>query len=163
MNLTPPKYDLVVQDCDEALRADASYVKALNRRANALESLSRNQEALRDFTAATILDKFQNESAAQAVERILKKIATEKAAVILSVSMTTREQLIHTYLLAFRHANPDFPHSRLFQLTLRHSVSVCTFTSIILSLQANLTQDPCPHSRRTHQLVIILFYSHCKL
>lgn len=84
--MSPPKYDLVVQDCDEALRADTNYVKALNRRANALEALSRNEEALRDFTAATILDKFQNESAAQAVERVLKKIASEKATAILAVS-----------------------------------------------------------------------------
>ncbi|KAG2346186.1 ADP/ATP carrier receptor [Suillus weaverae] len=104
MNMTPPKYELAVQDCDEALRADASYIKALNRRANALEALSRNEEALRDFTAATILDKFQNESAAQAVERVLKKIATEKAAVIL----TTREPrlpsftFVSAYFAAFR-------------------------------------------------------------
>ncbi|KAG2136574.1 ADP/ATP carrier receptor [Suillus bovinus] len=104
MNMTPPKYELAVQDCDEALRADPSYVKALNRRANALEALSRNQEALRDFTAATILDKFQNESAAQAVERVLKKIATEKAAIILS----TREPrlpsftFVSAYFAAFR-------------------------------------------------------------
>ena len=86
MNMSPPKYELVVGDCDEALRADANYVKALNRRANALESLSRNEEALRDFTAATILDKFQNETAAQAVERVLKRIAVGKAAAILAVS-----------------------------------------------------------------------------
>lgn len=104
MNMTPPKYELAVQDCDEALRADANYVKALNRRANALEALSRNEEALRDFTAATILDKFQNESAAQAVERVLKKIATEKAAVILR----TREPrlpsftFVSAYFAAFR-------------------------------------------------------------
>ncbi|KAG0698788.1 mitochondrial outer membrane translocase receptor TOM70 [Suillus ampliporus] len=104
MNMTPPKYELVVQDCDEALRADANYVKALNRRANALEALSRNEEALRDFTAATILEKFQNETAAQAVERVLKKIATEKAAGILA----TREPrlpsftFISAYFAAFR-------------------------------------------------------------
>ncbi|OJA17379.1 hypothetical protein AZE42_10968 [Rhizopogon vesiculosus] len=104
MNMSPPKYELVVQDCDEALRADTNYVKALNRRANALEALSRYEEALRDFTAATILDKFQNESAAQAVERVLKKIAVEKAAAVLA----TREPrlpsftFISAYFAAFR-------------------------------------------------------------
>jgi tetratricopeptide (TPR) repeat protein len=135
MNMTPPKYELTVQDCDEALRADASYVKALNRRANALEALSRNEEALRDFTAATILDKFQNELASQAVERVLKKIATDKAAIILTVSMTsggTTDRL----LIGLRHANLDSPHLRLFQLTLRHSVSVCTFTSIMFTSES---------------------------
>jgi hypothetical protein len=130
MNMTPPKYELAVQDCDAALRADASYVKALNRRANALEALSRNEEALRDFTAATILDKFQNEVAAQAVERVLKKIATDKAAVILAVSVTSGG-ITDRLLIGLRHANLDFPPSLLFQLTLPHSVSVCTFTFII--------------------------------
>jgi tetratricopeptide (TPR) repeat protein len=130
MNMTPPKYELAVQDCDEALRADDSYIKALNRRANALEALSRNEEALRDFTAATILDKFQNDSAAHAVERVLKKIATAKAADILAVSVTIG-RITDISLIGLRLANLDFPHSHLFQLTLRHSVSVCTFTSIM--------------------------------
>lgn len=101
--MTPPKHELVVEDCDAALKLDHNYVKALNRRAGALESMKRYEEALRgkwdhffrvcndswthpvDFTAATILDKFQNEQAAQAVERVLKKLSTEKAAEILSV------------------------------------------------------------------------------
>jgi hypothetical protein len=39
-----------------------------------------------DFTAATILDKFQNETAAQSVERVLKKLSSEKATEILAVS-----------------------------------------------------------------------------
>ena len=39
-----------------------------------------------DYTAATILERFQNEAAAQSVERVLKKLATEKAQSILAVS-----------------------------------------------------------------------------
>ena len=39
-----------------------------------------------DFTAAAILDQFQNMSSAEAVERVLKKLATKKAEEILSVS-----------------------------------------------------------------------------
>lgn len=39
-----------------------------------------------DFTAATILDKFQNETAAQAVERVLKKLSTAEAQQILKVN-----------------------------------------------------------------------------
>ena len=102
--MAPPKHDLVVQDCDEALRLDSTYVKALNRRAAALEALSHHKEALRgalsckecplnehdepgsDYTAATILDKFQNETAAQSVERVLKKISTTEAQEILKVN-----------------------------------------------------------------------------
>ena len=45
--MVPPKHDLVVQDCDEALKLDIAYVKALNRRAMALEGLERYEEALR--------------------------------------------------------------------------------------------------------------------
>jgi mitochondrial import receptor subunit TOM70 len=39
-----------------------------------------------DFTASTILDKFQNEAAAQSVERVLKKMSTAEAQEILKVS-----------------------------------------------------------------------------
>jgi import receptor subunit TOM70 len=97
--MTPPKHDLVVQDCDEALKLDPNYVKALNRRAMALEGLHRYIDALRgacpscsctcvahpspDFTAATILNKFTDQNAAQSVERVLKKLTGEKSAEIL--------------------------------------------------------------------------------
>ncbi|EPQ53265.1 mitochondrial outer membrane translocase receptor TOM70 [Gloeophyllum trabeum ATCC 11539] len=99
VNMSPPKYEQVVADCDEALKLDASYVKALNRRAMALEALDRLEESLRDFTAATILDKFQNESSAQSVERVLKKLSTRKAAEILA----NREKRLpsHTFVTAY--------------------------------------------------------------
>ncbi|KAF7986834.1 hypothetical protein HWV62_12616 [Athelia sp. TMB] len=104
VNMSPPKHDLVIADCTAALALDRNYVKALNRRAGALEHLQRYEEALRDFTAATILDKFQNEQAAQAVERVLKRLAGEKATEI----MSTRESrlpsftFISAYFAAFR-------------------------------------------------------------
>lgn len=47
VNMVPPQHALVVEDCDEALRLDAKYVKALNRRALALEGLERFEESLR--------------------------------------------------------------------------------------------------------------------
>lgn len=47
MNVSPPQNEQVVSDCDAALELDSAYVKALNRRANALEALGRDEEALR--------------------------------------------------------------------------------------------------------------------
>jgi hypothetical protein len=38
-----------------------------------------------DFTAATILDRFQNSSSASAVERVLKVMASEKAKELIAV------------------------------------------------------------------------------
>ncbi|KAH9895871.1 ADP/ATP carrier receptor [Cubamyces lactineus] len=79
VNLNPPQHEKVVEDCDQALALDKNYLKALNRRATALEALDRLEDALRDYTAAAILDKFQNMAAAEAVERVLKKLSTNKA------------------------------------------------------------------------------------
>ncbi|EGN97602.1 hypothetical protein SERLA73DRAFT_92775 [Serpula lacrymans var. lacrymans S7.3] len=114
VNMSPPKHELVVHDCDEALKLDSNYVKALNRRAIALEGLERYEESLRDFTAATILDKFQNETAAQSVERVLKKISTHKANEIIS----SREPrlpsftFISAYFAAFRPRSlPTLPEN----------------------------------------------------
>jgi import receptor subunit TOM70 len=45
--MSPPKYDQVVEDCDAALKCDPNYIKALNRRAGALEALERFEESLR--------------------------------------------------------------------------------------------------------------------
>ncbi|KIJ19670.1 hypothetical protein PAXINDRAFT_153498 [Paxillus involutus ATCC 200175] len=51
------------------------------------------------FTAATILEKFQNKAATQAVERVLKKLATERAHTIL----TTQEPRLpsQTFISAY--------------------------------------------------------------
>lgn len=99
VNFDPPEYTRVVEDCDEALKLDKKYIKALNRRAVALEHLDRNFDALKDFTAATILEKFANESTAQAVERVLKKLAMARATEILK----EREPRLpsHTFISAY--------------------------------------------------------------
>ncbi|KAG6852886.1 hypothetical protein C0991_008371 [Blastosporella zonata] len=104
INMQPPQFKLVVEDCDEALKVDQNYVKALNRRGVALEGLQRYEESLRDFTAATILDKFSNQQTAQSVERVLHSLSNKKAADI----MATREPrlpsftFIQSYFAAFR-------------------------------------------------------------
>ncbi|KAG9042909.1 TOM (translocase of outer membrane) complex component [Tulasnella sp. UAMH 9824] len=104
LNLQPPEYENVVRDCDEALKLDPIYIKALNRRAGALEALGRNEEALRDYTATTILEKFQNETTTQNLEKTLKTIAVAKT----EEALATREprlpnyHFIKSYLTAFR-------------------------------------------------------------
>lgn len=50
--MSPPNHDLVLQDCDEALKLDAKYIKALNRRAAALEAMGRYQESLRGLAVS---------------------------------------------------------------------------------------------------------------
>jgi mitochondrial import receptor subunit TOM70 len=47
VNMSPPKNEEAVKDCDAALRLDPNYLKALNRRAAANESLGRYEDALR--------------------------------------------------------------------------------------------------------------------
>lgn len=113
------KLEEVIKDCDEALKMDNTYVKALNRRAVAAEQLGAAadqagkegeaaraylERSLSDFTAVAILGKFQDISATAAVERVLKKLASGKAKLILS----TREPrlpsptFVTAYLEAFR-------------------------------------------------------------
>ncbi|WWD20858.1 hypothetical protein CI109_105335 [Kwoniella shandongensis] len=111
-NFSSPEYAKCVADCDEALKLDRTYVKALKRRATALENLGRDEEAVRDFTATTIIERFQDEQAATSVERCLKKLAQKRAKDILE----TREPklpsptFISAYLSAFRpHPKPSVP------------------------------------------------------
>jgi hypothetical protein len=47
VSMEPPQHEKVLEDCDEALKLDSRYVKALNRRATALEALERYEDALR--------------------------------------------------------------------------------------------------------------------
>ncbi|KAN0060012.1 TOM (translocase of outer membrane) complex component [Thecaphora frezii] len=127
-NLSKP--ELVIPDCDEALRMDKTYVKALNRRAVAREQLGSPAEgtadglgeekaellfqSLADFTAVAILGQFKDATATESVERVLRKLATGKAQDILR----TREPklpsptFVTAYLEAFRHKEvPSLPEN----------------------------------------------------
>ena len=51
-----------------------------------------------DYTATTILGKFQNDAAGRSVERVLEKLSKKKAAEILAVSFSTSSQGYHVFL-----------------------------------------------------------------
>lgn len=74
-------FDDVVQDCTYALEIDPNYAKALTRRAKALESLEKYQEAFEDYTALCILNKFSGPSMA-AADKVVKKIGERMGAEI---------------------------------------------------------------------------------
>ena len=98
----------MVEDTTAAIALDSEYVKAMNRRANAYEHLEMYSEALLDYTASCILDSFRNETSAQSVERLLKRVAETKAKTIME---TKQKKLpgatfITNYLQSFRAKPP---------------------------------------------------------
>jgi import receptor subunit TOM70 len=98
------EFEKVVEDTTAAINMDNEYVKALNRRANAYEALEKYSEALLDFTASCIIDSFRNESSAQAVERLLKKVAEAKGKAILETKdkKLPSASFVTNYLQSFR-------------------------------------------------------------
>jgi len=54
MNMKPPMFELIIEDCDKAVSLNKDYVKAINRRANALEAVDRLEEALRGRLTAFV-------------------------------------------------------------------------------------------------------------
>ncbi|EJD38367.1 mitochondrial outer membrane translocase receptor TOM70, partial [Auricularia subglabra TFB-10046 SS5] len=76
----PPRHDLVVEDCNAALAIDKAYIKPLTRRAAAYEALGQLQEALRDYTASVILDRFKTEATNASLDRVLKTLTTRTVA-----------------------------------------------------------------------------------
>ncbi|QIW94622.1 hypothetical protein AMS68_000140 [Peltaster fructicola] len=94
----------VIEDTTAALNIQPEYVKALNRRANAYEQEERYSEALLDYTASCIIDSFRNDATAQAVERLLKKVAETKAQKILASKnkKLPSPMFVSNYLQSFR-------------------------------------------------------------
>jgi len=97
-------WDRVIEDTTAALNLDNEYVKALNRRANAYEQSEKFSEALLDYTASCIIDGFRNDQSAQAVERLLKKVAESKAASIMQgkLKKLPSATFVSNYLQSFR-------------------------------------------------------------
>ena len=65
-------------DCDEALKSDPLYVKALARRATAREKLGKLEGAITDFTGALLLSNMSHQAAAESIDRLVKAVAAAK-------------------------------------------------------------------------------------
>jgi import receptor subunit TOM70 len=102
------QWEKAIEDTTAAINLDNEYVKALNRRANAYEHLEKYSEALLDFTASCIIDGFRNEASAQAVERLLKKVAEAKGKAILASKdkRLPSPTFVTNYLQSFRARPP---------------------------------------------------------
>ncbi|KAL7416760.1 hypothetical protein BDY24DRAFT_378180 [Mrakia frigida] len=120
-SLAPPQHEKVIEDCDSALRLDTTYLKALRRRAAALEALDRDEEAVRDYTACTLLEALdppkrsataKDPQTGDTLESVLKKMATREAQDILRTrpAQLPSSTFITAYLDAFRpHPAPALP------------------------------------------------------
>ncbi|XP_013875693.1 mitochondrial import receptor subunit TOM70 [Austrofundulus limnaeus] len=73
------KWTEVVQDCSQAVQLNPRYIKALFRRAKALERLDNKKECLEDVTAVCILEAFQNQQSMLLADKVLKQLGKEKA------------------------------------------------------------------------------------
>ncbi|XP_076626379.1 translocase of outer membrane 70 [Colletes latitarsis] len=73
------KYSGVKADCTKALELKPMYVKALLRRARALEHYNDLEAALEDVTAAYFVGAFSNKTAEIMVDRLLKQLGKEHA------------------------------------------------------------------------------------
>jgi len=92
------------RDCDAALRLDPRYVKALVRRATALEKQAKREQAIVDYTAALLLSDMQHESATHGVDRLVKQVAKEKTEAHLKEPMRClpSASFISTFVDSFR-------------------------------------------------------------
>uniref|UniRef100_A0A8C1R9E2 Translocase of outer mitochondrial membrane 70 homolog A (S. cerevisiae) n=1 Tax=Cyprinus carpio TaxID=7962 RepID=A0A8C1R9E2_CYPCA len=73
------KWTEVIQDCTQAVELNPCYIKALFRRAKALEKLGNKKECLEDVTAVCILEVFQNQQSMLLADKVLKQLGKEKA------------------------------------------------------------------------------------
>lgn len=68
---------MVTADCTSALDLNPRYVKALIRRARALERSNRLERALEDITAACILEQFTNDTSLMLADKLLKQLGEQ--------------------------------------------------------------------------------------
>ncbi|XP_046611000.1 mitochondrial import receptor subunit TOM70 [Neodiprion virginianus] len=97
------KYSAVKADCTKALELNPRYVKALQRRARALEHSNDLVSVLEDVTAACILEQFSNQSTLVMADRILKQLGRQHAKEHMAnrKSVMPSKHFIKTYFSAF--------------------------------------------------------------
>ncbi|KAB5591896.1 Outer membrane translocase receptor tom70 [Ceratobasidium theobromae] len=151
IDMKPPNYEKVIEDCTTALNLDPKYVKALNRRASALEATERLEEALRDFTALAI--RFKGDvAAAGAVERVLAKLSAKQAQEIIHNRQPRLPSVtfIRAYFAGFRNRPrvilPDTPSTgdqKLFaaQVALSESQYARAYQLIVEAFENGLTES----------------------
>lgn len=69
--------DEVIADCSSAIALKPKYVKAFNRRAQAYEKQGNLRKALYDYTAVCFIERFTNDGAQKAAERVLAQLGKE--------------------------------------------------------------------------------------
>ncbi|XP_017875596.1 mitochondrial import receptor subunit TOM70 [Ceratina calcarata] len=98
------KYSAVKADCTIALKLKPRYVKALLRRARAMEQCNELETALEDVTAACILENFLNQPALIMADRVLKRLGKQRAVEYLAnkKSVMPSKYFIKTYIITFQ-------------------------------------------------------------
>ncbi|KAI8065174.1 hypothetical protein BC940DRAFT_356706 [Gongronella butleri] len=101
----------VIADSNEALALDPTYIKAINRRAQAFEKENQLEDALYDFSCVCILEGFKNDNAGKSMERLLQQIASTRAKEIIETKphRLPSTAYVNAYLDSFRPATIDVP------------------------------------------------------
>jgi mitochondrial import receptor subunit TOM70 len=97
-------YDQTIEDASAALTLNPNYSKALRRRAHAYEEKGNHSDALVDWTATCIIEEFKNVDSTNAVQRVLRQIAEDKASILLqdkSRNTLASSSFVTAYLTAF--------------------------------------------------------------
>ncbi|PHH54444.1 Mitochondrial import receptor subunit tom70 [Ceratocystis fimbriata CBS 114723] len=98
------EWDKVIEDTTAAIAIDSQYVKALNRRAHAYDKTGRYREALLDYTTSCIIDNFRSQANAESVERLLRRVAEDKAKEMMAARSEhlPSHTFVRNYLQSFR-------------------------------------------------------------
>ncbi|EFN76419.1 mitochondrial import receptor subunit TOM70 [Harpegnathos saltator] len=97
------KYDSVKMDCTKAIELKPRYVKALLRRARALEQMGDLESALEDVTATCIYESFSNQSSLQLADKLLKQLGKQHVHENLQNKkfIMPSKHFIKTYMVSF--------------------------------------------------------------
>ncbi|KAK1897347.1 Mitochondrial import receptor subunit TOM70 [Dissostichus eleginoides] len=182
------KWAEVVQDCSQAVDMNPRYIKALFRRAKALEKLENRRECLEDVTAVCILEAFQNQQSMLLADKVLNNplslISSPPPDPLSNLSLLSSPHLLRTLSVTPLSLSISTP-LRTLSVTLSlshlltssgpsHNLSLFFISSpppdplSNLSLSSsphpsgpshNLSLSPSPHLLRTLSVILSLFIS----